>query len=362
MLNNQETKIETVGHIITKQEVSNVKILPVVQASLLSWNLAYPDKSQVLSSFERKIILFLTAWAQQHGESFQSCTIKLKLLGELIGLGGGNYQNLKEYIQNLGEKHFLLSSQPAIQRRWMEKAVFHPENRTVTLCLHQDLEPFVLRLGKFPRTRFCYGDILPLKKKHSVDIYLLLRKSKHWLETMEHFSKLLGNAYAGFSMIETNVLLPSIKEINEVTDLTISYTPFYEKRKATELEFKIQKKPSKGSHKEKISDWFNRKDDLLSNPETVRFLPEYTNLLTDLSVHQPKAYLLLNYLVLNMDCQNTCFCLAEDMVNELHMSWPTIKKYLDVLKALKLVTIEKDGKRNIYHVSDEVFPKGQQEE
>ncbi len=44
MLNNQETKIETVGHIITKQEVSNVKILPVVQASLLSWNLAYPDK------------------------------------------------------------------------------------------------------------------------------------------------------------------------------------------------------------------------------------------------------------------------------------------------------------------------------
>ena len=163
-------------------------------------------------------------------------------------------------------------------------------------------------------------------------------------------------------MIETNVLLPSIKEINEVTDLTISYTPFYEKRKATELEFKIQKKPSKGSHKEKISDWFNRKDDLLSNPETVRFLPEYTNLLTDLSVHQPKAYLLLNYLVLNMDCQNTCFCLAEDMVNELHMSWPTIKKYLDVLKALKLVTIEKDGKRNIYHVSDEVFPKGQQEE
>lgn len=138
MLNNHETKIETLGLIITKQEVSNAKTLPVVQASLLSWNLTYPDKSQVLSSFERKIILFLTAWAQQHGESFQPCTIKLKLLGELIGLGlggGGNYQNLKEYIQNLGEKHFLLSSQPAIQRRWMEKPVFHPENRTVTLCL-----------------------------------------------------------------------------------------------------------------------------------------------------------------------------------------------------------------------------------
>ena len=362
MLNNQETKIETVGHIITKQEVSNVKILPVVQASLLSWNLAYPDKSQVLSSFERKIILFLTAWAQQHGESFQPCTIKLKLLGELIGLGGGNYQNLKEYIQNLGEKHFLLSSQPAIQRRWMEKAVFHPENRTVTLCLHQDLEPFVLRLGKFPRTRFCYGDILPLKKKHSVDIYLLLRKSKHWLETMEHFSKLLGNAYAGFSMIETNVLLPSIKEINETTDLIVSYTPFYEKRKVIKLEFKIQQKPSKKPRQKKINDWFNRKDNLLSNPEAVRFQPEYMNMLTHLSIHQPKAYLLLNYLAHNMDCQNTCYCLVDAMVNELHMSWPTIKKYLDVLKALKLVTIEKDGKRNIYHVSDEVFPKGQQEE
>ena len=191
-----------------------------------------------------------------------------------------------------------------------------------------------------------------------MDIYLLLRKSKHWLETMEHFSKLLGNAYAGFYMIESSVLLPSIKEINEVTDLTVSYTPFYEKRKVTELEFKMQKKPSKGSHKEKISDWFNGQDDLLSNTETVRFLPEYTNLLTNLSVHQPKAYLLLNYLVRNMDCQNTCYCLAEDMVNEVYMSWLTIKKYLNVLKDLKLITIEKAGVRNIYHVSDEVFPKG----
>lgn len=171
----------------------------------------------------------------------------------------------------------------------MKKPVFHPGVGTVTLCLHQDLEPFVLRLGKFPRTRFCYGDILPLKKKHSVDLNLLLRKSKHWLETMEHFSKLLGNAYAGFCMLETHVLLPSIKEINETTDLIVSYTPFYEKRKVIKLEFKIQQKPSKKPRQKKINDWSNRQDDLLSNPEAVRFQPEYTNLLTHLSIHQPKA-------------------------------------------------------------------------
>lgn len=63
-----------------------------------------------------------------------------------------------------------------------------------------------------------------------------------------------------------------------------------------------------------------------------------------------------------MDCRNTCYCLAEATVNELHMSWLTIKKYLNVLKDLKLITIEKAGVRNIYHVNDEVFPKGQQEE
>ena len=367
MSNNQETKIETSGHIITKQELSNVKTLPVVQASSLSQNIAYPDKSQVLSSFERKIILFLVAWAQQHGESFQPCTIKIKLLGELIGfgLGGGvSYQRLKEDIQNLGEKHFLLSYQPAIQRRWMKKPVFHPGDETVTLCLHQDLEPFVLRLGELPRTKFCYDNIFPLKKKHSVDLYLLLRsafKSGHWIESMEHFSKLLGNAYAGFCMLETHVLLPSIKEINETTDLIVSYTPFYEKRKVIKLEFKIQQKPSKKPRQKKINDWFNRQDDLLFNPEAVWFQPEYTNLLTHLSIHQPKAYLLLNYLAHNMDCQNTCYCLVDAMVNELHMSWPTIKKYLNVLEELKLVTIEKAGIRNVYHLRDEVFPKGQQE-
>lgn len=179
---------------------------------------------------------------------------------------------------------------------------------------------------------------------------------------MEHFSKLLGNAYAGFSMIETNVLLPSIKEINEITDLTVSYTPFYKKIKVIELEFKIQQKPSKKLRQKKTCDWSNRKDDLLSNPETVRFLPEYTNLLTHFSIHQSKAYLLLNYLAHNMDCQNTCYCLVDTMVNELHMSWPTIKKYLNVLEELKLVTIEKAGIRNVYHLSDEVFPKGHQEE
>ncbi len=367
MSNNHETKIETLGHIITKQEVSNAKTISVVQASLLSQNIAYPDKSQVVSSFERKIILFLVALAQQHGESFQPCTIKIKLLGELIGFGlggGGNYQRLKEDIQNLGKKHFLLSSEPAIQRRWMEKPVFHPGVGTVTLCLHQDLEPFVLKLGKLPKTELFYGDISSLKKRHSVDIYLLLRsalKSGHWLESMEHVSKLLGNAYAWFRLIETNVLLPSIKEINETTDLIVSYTPFYEKRKVIKLEFKIQQKPSKKLRQKKTSDWFNRQDDLLFNPEAVWFQPEYTNLLTHLSIHQPKAYLLLNYLAHNMDCQNTCYCLVDAMVNELHMSWPTIKKYLNVLEELKLVTIEKAGIRNVYHLRDEVFPKGQQE-
>ena len=50
------------------------------------------------------------------------------------------------------------------------------------------------------------------------------------------------------------------------------------------------------------------------------------------------------------------------MVNVVYMSWLTIKKYLNVLKHLKLITIEKAGVQNIYHVSDEVFSKGQQEE
>ena len=49
-------------------------------------------------------------------------------------------------------------------------------------------------------------------------------------------------------------------------------------------------------------------------------------------------------------------------MNVVCMSWLTIKKYLNVLKHLKLITIEKAGVRNIYHVSDEVFSKGQQEE
>lgn len=225
----------------------------VVQLNTLSQQLQYPTKEDVLTSNERKLILFLTAQAIQQ-KRLTPYVVKISDLPKIMGikLSGGTYRKrLIKTLENLAYKKFNIVHQPHTTMLWIQLPIFHPKEHTVELRLHNDLKPFIDVGPKDPRTIFRYNEIICLQKKHSVDLYLLLCSAAElgkWKESAKNFSALIGGAYSRFSDIEEYVLAPSVEEINQKTNIFVTYKLVTKKRKVTAIEFEI-----KDNRREKIA-------------------------------------------------------------------------------------------------------------
>ncbi len=86
----------------------------VVQLNTLSQQLQYPTKEDVLTSNQRKLILFLTAQAIQQ-KRLTPYVVKISDLPKIMGikLSGGTYRKrLIKTLENLAYKKFNIVHQP----------------------------------------------------------------------------------------------------------------------------------------------------------------------------------------------------------------------------------------------------------
>lgn len=218
---------------------------PVVMANSLAQQLIYPKKEDVLSSSEKKIILYLISRVEKGDKTFSPRVIEIPLLAKIAGYklsGGTNIKRFHQSIKELANKKFEVGYSQLSINQWIKPPIFDENNSTVELCLHDDMRYYVLGLKETPKTIFQYKYVAGLHKKHSVDLYLLLRSAlrlQAWEEKMSRFYWKLGNAYDHFSVIEKRVLLPCLDEINDSTDLIVGYTPVYKGRLVTSIKFSI---------------------------------------------------------------------------------------------------------------------------
>lgn len=218
---------------------------PVVVANSLAQQLIYPKKEDVLTSSEKKIILYLISRVKKTDRAFDPRIIEVSLLAKIIGYrisGGSRLKQFKQSLIELANKKFEVGSSQLSINQWIKPPVFDKDNSTVELCLHDDMRHYVLKLEETPKTIFQYKYVAGLHKKHSVDLYLLLRSAlrlQAWEEKISRFYWKLGNSYDYFSAVEKYVLIPCLNEINEQTDLIVDYTPVYKGRLVTSIKFSI---------------------------------------------------------------------------------------------------------------------------
>lgn len=218
----------------------------VIQSNLLSQQLEYPSKKDVLTSTERKLILYLIAQVKPYDSNFVPCKISMNYLARILNVtitGGSAWDHYIKMLINLSDKYFSILNRRLHRLRWIKPVGFDPHNRTVTLCLHEDMRLFIMIPYHSEKTIFAYGNVMNLRRKHSVTLYLLLRSAKQikqWNEPMRHFAGLIGYAYSRFSDIEERVLIPCLEEINRETDIFVKYQVEIRKRKVVTIKFEIQ--------------------------------------------------------------------------------------------------------------------------
>jgi plasmid replication initiation protein len=205
-----------------------------------------------LSMREQKIILFLISKIKKNDDDLKLYRISVKNFSEMLGLKGSpKYAEIRAITTELLKKVLEVKNGKTIYSfHWLSLVAYNEQEGTIDMRFDPILKPYLLDL-KRDFTKLNLKHLLLLKSGNSIRIYELL---KQYLSIRERTIKItelklfLGldeNGYEMYSDFKRKVIVPSMKEINEKTDITFEFKEIKEGRKVVALRFFIQSKTLK---------------------------------------------------------------------------------------------------------------------
>ena len=222
---------------------------------------------------------------------FPMLRIPKKLIIEVTRVHKKNYSQIKTALRRLMQRVIEIETIESDGRRrfrlyqWFAKADYIEGGSFIEVQFHPDLKPYLLELKK-KFTKIPLLHILSLRSKYAIRLYELLKRYEDtgfrtdYLPDLKVKLGIKKNEYAIFRDFERRVLKVAVKEINEKTDLEVSYKKKKTGRKITHIEFVIKLKPDKKEFKEeeKIIEKIKRlseiTDDKYYTPKTQKTSPK----------------------------------------------------------------------------------------
>lgn len=221
---------------------------------------------------EQKIVFTAIAQHRKTDTDFFEYTFEAKELSSLFNIEMKHIYSYLEDASKLLSTRSLGYSNPI-----KEEFAYYPlmksvkyETGSLTVKFNSDLTPLLLDIGK-QYTILELDTIVKLKKTHSMRIYELISKGHNknhksgvWVETyrnIDDFKELLNlftetkgtkkkpsvktYKYPRFGDFNTKVLSPSIKEINEKTDINITLGTIKKSNKVVGITFDVKRQGMK---------------------------------------------------------------------------------------------------------------------
>lgn len=217
-----------------------------------------------LSLNEQKVILYAVSKLDTKNDNFNVIPIYVKEFYNLLGTTTERYTELRDMINELRKKTLIIDTgKGEIITGWLSSLEYKKDTGIIEIEFSNKLVPYLLQL-KEQFTRYQIKNILYLNNKHSIRIYELLKQYEtigNRTFKVEDIKKLLllENQYTRFSNFESWVLKPSLEEINEYTDITISYKKIKKGRSIDSIQYII--KPKKNNdYIEYLEETYNIKD------------------------------------------------------------------------------------------------------
>lgn len=163
--------------------------------------------------------------------------------------GGKNYKDVKATIKKLADRSMWFDDgESETLMRWLSYVKINKKSEKVQIEIDRTIAPFLFDLQeKF--TQYQLYNILAMKSAFSVRIYELMKsyafqKSKTF--DVDELKHLLGvedvKSYDRFPDFRRKVLEKAQEEINELTDINISFEPITKGRKVIKIKFHIDQK------------------------------------------------------------------------------------------------------------------------
>lgn len=191
----------------------------------------------------------------------------------------GAYRALKNAVLNLFDRQFSFKEEDkngkvgTVKSRWVSRIKYIDDSATLEITFSPDVVPLITRLEKH-FTSYQIKQVAQLTGKYAIRLYELLIA---WREVgkipqigLAEFRNKIGvedDEYMRMSDFKIRVLEPSIKQINEHTDIRVTYEQHKSGRNITGLSFKFKQIVKQQNEKSK-----NKRD-----PNTIDLFSKMTD-------------------------------------------------------------------------------------
>lgn len=215
------------------------------------------------------------------------------------------YKQLEIASNLMMKRHFSYKNESGkrVNVQWIIRSVY--DDGAISLCFTEEVL-FMLKVfnADNPFTKYEKKEVLKLKRDYSIDLYHIFKKRQHehigqekntFVISLEDIRAELGlpKSYNRINNLKNFVIELSLNEINEKTDITVSYENVKKGRAVVGFKFTVKDKPKpkednkKDAVKDKNGDLFTIQN--LSNAQLGRiarnpaFMSDYNHLISPTS-------------------------------------------------------------------------------
>jgi plasmid replication initiation protein len=203
-----------------------------------------------LTTTEQKIILYLITKIHPSDEKLTTYSFKVTEFREICGIesnGGRFYAELKATIKNLADKSIWIKLDNGKETllRWIERPFIDERSGTIEIKIDEFMRPYLLHLqSHFTRYNLFY--ILAMRSQYSIRLYEIA-KSYENMKTItvdiEDLKKsIFAETYDRWNDFHRYVIQSAVREINQFSDILLSYQPIKEGRRFVKVKFDIETK------------------------------------------------------------------------------------------------------------------------
>lgn len=244
-----------------KIEISKQREYQVVKANEIIQKARYD-----LNITELKTFAYIVSKIKPTDKIDQEYTISIKDFCQVCGMdykNGGNYQFIKKTLKALRDKSFWLMDENGVESTvgWLQKARINRGSGKIVVKFDEDIQKYVIGLfNNF--TQYSLLSTLPMKSSYSFRMFEILKSyafAKQHVFDVEELKRLLGaEHYQNFKDFRKKVIEVAVKEINQYTDIEISWEPINKGKKVIEVKFHIRNRDTM----ERVETMFNAVDQI----------------------------------------------------------------------------------------------------
>ncbi|MCL2426823.1 MAG: replication initiation protein [Oscillospiraceae bacterium] len=203
-----------------------------------------------LSLQEQKIILYMISKIQPGDKKFTRQIFSIAEFCQICGLdsdNGGNYAYIKKALQSLRDRSVWVTLEDGSETTlaWVNKVTINKRSGLIRLVLDEDMKPFLLDL-KESFTQYELLNTLAMRSQYSVRLYELLKSYQYRQSIVFDIDELrrllFAERWKRGNDLKRKVLDIAMREINSLTDISVTYELIKSGRQFAKVSFTINRK------------------------------------------------------------------------------------------------------------------------